>query len=193
MRTIPEALIGFQKKPNPAAILFIATAVFLSGIPILKSANHCETRLADENLDFYIRLRTADAESCKPFELAKAVLYFGERDGGDDHMAVRITGTDCDLIAIYGMDFPQGRGPVGRSGTIQTVHREDVQGFFPNANFEENLDPWIRLGGKPISLKRGWLLIQSAEGGMAKGELELGASNGGKWFGEFVLPFEGKP
>jgi hypothetical protein len=120
-------------------------------------------------------------------------LHFGGSKGGDDHHGVRIVGGDCDLTFIYGMDFPSGRGPVGRSGSIEKFASMDLGNYFPTLKPSESFQPWIRIAGEKVEIRGGSLLIRQAANGVATGEIEFRSPDGRQWSGEFALPFVGYP
>lgn len=141
---------------------------------------------------YFFHLRSPD-RSAKPSELAAASLYFGKNDPGEDHFAVRIAGADCDLTVIYGMDFPMGRGPIGRKGQVHALDDEEARRFFPSMADKQISHPWIRIRGRMEKVARGSVLIAVVAGNIAQGELQLETASGKRFEGDFSLPIGSPP
>ena len=141
---------------------------------------------------YFLHLRSSD-KSAKPAELSVASVYFGKNDQGEDHCAIRIAGADCDLTVIYGMDFPMGRGPIGRKGQIHALDDEEARRFFPSMADKQISHPWIRIRGRMEKVARGSVLIAVVAGNIAQGELQLETASGKRFEGDFSLPIGSPP
>ena len=103
-----------------------------------------------------------------------------------DHDAIRITGTDCDIPAVYGADFPLARGLRGKPGEV--VSPRDLSDFFPSAVAAVARNAWFRSNGTRTLLKRGRVVLKDIDAGFACGECRFVSVSGDEYLGEFRLP-----
>lgn len=171
----------------PLLLSFIAAQAVSSEDPTMAPETQFGSGSFAASATPFFFLQSSD-KSAEPAELSVASVHFGKNDPGQDHCAVRIAGADCDLTVIYGMDFPMGRGPIGRKGQIHALDDEEARRFFPSMADKQISHPWIRIRGRMEKVVRGSVLIAAVAGNIAQGELQLETASGEKWQGSFLLP-----